>query len=90
LNPNTPFETVIDQIEESFDFADAGGQLYSSAQVINNVYLLVFDTGMFFDDCKTWNAKAAADKTWVIFKTHFLSAQHILRLTQKISRQAGF
>ena len=74
-DPSTPFETVIDQLEEAMEVADAAGQPFTDPQVLTIAYTLVYNTGLYFDDTKTWNAKAEADKTWDNFKTHFLLAQ---------------
>lgn len=89
-DPNTPFETLIDQIEECAEFAEAGNQPYTAPQILNTAYTLVYNTGMFFEDCKLWNRKPDADKTWVNFKTHFLEAQRELRLQQQTTKQAGY
>ena len=89
-DPNTPFEMLIDQIENCQDLADAGNQPFTTEQILNTAYMLVFNTGLFFDDCKTWNKKPIAEKTWANFKTHFLKAQQELRLQQQTSKQAGF
>ena len=78
-DPNQPFEILIDQIEEAVEHEDAGGQPHTPMQIVNNACTIVFNTGVFFDDCKTWRAKAEADKTWTNFKTHFSEAQRQLR-----------
>jgi len=89
-DPNTPFEMLIDQIEDCQELAEAGNQPYTAAQILNNAYALVFNTGMYFDDCKAWDARPAAEKTWNNFKTHFLAAQQQLRRQQQTTQQAGF
>jgi hypothetical protein len=89
-DPNMPFETVIDQIEDAVDTADAGGQPFTNPQIINAAYTIVFNTGMYFDDCKTWNRRPVGDQTWPIFKAHFLEAQREVRLQQQTTQQAGF
>jgi hypothetical protein len=82
-DPNAPFEDLIDQIEIAKDMADDGNQPYTDPQILNTAYTLVYNTGLYFDECKTWNAKAVADKTWDNFKTHFLAAQTELRTQQQ-------
>jgi hypothetical protein len=90
-DPNTPFETLINQIEDSMEVADAASQAYTKAQVLTISYTLVYNTGLYFDECKTWNAKAVADKTWDKLKTFFLHAQSELRLQQQAtSARTGF
>jgi hypothetical protein len=86
----TPFELIIDQIEDCQEFAEDGNQPFTDRQVNNTAYTLVFNTGSYFDECKTWNAKPANDKTWDNFKLHFLAAQEMLRMQQATSQQAGF
>ena len=89
-DPNTPFELLIDQIEECMEIADAGGQPFTHTQILNTAYTLVYNTGMYFDECKTWRQLPTNDKTWAKFKSHFLEAQKDLRLQQQTTQQAGF
>jgi hypothetical protein len=89
---NTPFETLIKQIEDAMVVADAAApQAYTDTQVLTLSYTLVYNTGLYFNECKTWNAKDAANKTWDNFKTFFLHTQAELRLQQQAtSACAGF
>lgn len=87
---DTPFELLIDQIETCSDIATDGNQPFTNAQILGTAYTLVFNTGMYFDECKTWNAKPANDKTWETFKDHFLVAQNQLRQQQQTAQQGGF
>ena len=89
-DPNSPVELLIDQIEAATEFATEGGQPITDAHKLNTAYTLVFNTGMFFDDCKEWDEKAAADKTWDNFKTHFLKAQQQQRNRQQTMQQSGY
>jgi hypothetical protein len=89
-DPTTPFETLINQVEDTMELADAGNQPFSPAQIVNTSYTLVFNTGMYFDECKEWDKKDPADKTWATFKKHFLQAQRLLRLQQQTSQKAGY
>ncbi len=77
--PNLPIETLFDQIENCIDFAAAGLSPYSTEQVTNNAYQLIFATGMFFDDCKIWKRRDAAYKTWDQFKTDFAESHREFR-----------
>ena len=72
------------------ELADAGNQPFSPTQVVNTAYTLVFNTGLYFDECKDWDKKDPADKTWTDFKKHFLQAQRTLRLQQQTSQHAGY
>lgn len=90
-DPNTPFETLIKQIEDVMEVSDAAAQAYTDAQVLTLSYTLIYNTGLYFDECKAWNAKDAANKTWDNFKTFFLHAQAELCLQQQAtSTRIGF
>ena len=89
-DPNTPFEALINQIENSQEIATDGNQPYTAAQILSNAYNLVYGSGLFFEDCKQWNILPAADKTWENFKNHFLQAQHQIRLQQQTTQRHGF
>ena len=70
-DPNSPFDCLIQQLEDGQDYADDGGQPYTADQLLRIAYTLVFKTGLYFEDCKAWNAKPNNEKTWTTFKTHF-------------------
>ena len=52
-DPNTPFETLIEQIEDAMEVADAATQAYTDAQVLTLAYTLVYNTGLYFNECKS-------------------------------------
>ena len=89
-DPNSPFDCLIQQIEDGQDYANDGGQSYTAEQLKRIAYTLVFKTGLYFEDCKAWNAHPAAAHTWDNFKTHFQSAQRLLRNQMHTTKQAGF
>jgi hypothetical protein len=89
-DPNQPIETLFQQIQEARAFAVAGGQPYGAAMIVNVAYTLVFNTGLFPDDCRTWQSRAIAGKTWAQFKLNFATAHREFRLTNQIAQQSGF
>ena len=89
-DPNSPFNCLVQQLEDGQDYADDGGQPYTTDQLLRIAYTLVFKTGLYFEDCKAWNAKPNNEKTWTTFKTHFHLAQHLLRDQLRTTKQAGF
>ena len=89
-DPNSPFDCLIKRIEDDQDYANDGGQPYTAEQLLRIAYTLVFKTGLYFKDCKVWNAHPAAAHTWDNFKTHFQNAQHLLRDQMRTSKQASF
>ena len=89
-DPNSPFDCLIKQIEDSQDYADDGGQPYTAEQLLCIAYTLVFKTGLYFKDCKVWNAHPTPERTWDNFKTHFLNAQRLQGDQMCTTKQAGF
>jgi hypothetical protein len=89
-DPNTPIESMYKQIQTNCDIAEMANQLYSAAQKLSFAYTLVFKTGMFFEACKEWDAKPAADKTWANFKLHFKEEQTRLDRQQRTTQQGGY
>ena len=86
---NTPFELFIDQIEDAADFVDAGGQPYTPEQMVTIAHTLIFKTGIYFDDCKTWRARLLIEQTWPDFKLHFHEAVHQHRIQADTMRSNG-
>ena len=89
-DPNSPFDCLVQQLEDGQDYADDGGQPYTTDQLLRIAYTLVFKTGLYFEDCKAWNAKPNNEKTWTNFKAHFQRAQRLLRDQLRTTKQAGF
>ena len=63
-NSNQPFKTLIDQVENVVDYASIGDTLYTPAQVVGISFRLVFQTGLFNDNCNLWRRQPADVKTW--------------------------
>jgi hypothetical protein len=87
---NLPIETLFDQIESAMDYAAAGNTPYTPAQIVATAFQVIFSTGMFHDDCKIWNRKADADKTWTTFKIFFARAHREFRDTKTTTTGAGY
>ena len=62
-------------------YADAGSKPYSSKQVINKTYQLVFNTGVFAADCREWNKRALGRKTPPHIKVFFAATHREWRLS---------
>jgi actin-related protein len=58
--------------------------------IVSVAYTLVFNTGLFPDDCRTWQVLPAAQHTWTNFKIHFAAAHRELSLTNQTAQQSGF
>jgi hypothetical protein len=59
-DPNQPIETMLQQIQDARDFAVAGGQPYGEAMIVNVVYTLELNTGLYPDACHAWQSRAIA------------------------------
>ena len=90
FDPNQPFETLVEQIDDATDYAIAGGSPYTVSQIVSNAYNLVFNTGMFPEACREWRLKPEADKTWETFKTDFAVAHIDLRNLRHTSQTGGY
>ena len=89
-DPNSPFDCLIEQIEDGQDYTEDGGQPYTNEQLLHIAYTLVFKTGLYFEECKQWNNCPATEKTWANFKTQFHNAQCLLCDQLHTTKQAGF
>jgi hypothetical protein len=83
-DPQQPVETLFKQIQDCANFLETVGVLIGHPQQINVEYAKTFATGNFMSDCRRWNDKDTADKTWENFKVHFAIAH---RQHQQIQMQ---
>jgi hypothetical protein len=72
------------------DYADAGGNPYTAAQVVTNAYSIMFSTGLFPEVCREWHRQPPAYTTWANFKTNFAEARLDLRLAQGTTQEGGY
>ena len=70
-SPSVPIEVAWRQIDDAVAYADAGSTPYSSKQVTDNAYQLIFNTGIFAADCREWNQRTADNKTLPDLKIFF-------------------
>jgi hypothetical protein len=88
--PNQPIKNLFQQIQDARAFAVAGGKSYGDVMIINVVFTLVLNTGLFPDACHAWQARAIADNTWLQFKLEFAAAYQEFRLTNQTAQKSGF
>jgi hypothetical protein len=89
-DPNQPVENLFQKVQDARAFAVAGGQPYGNAMIENAAFTLVFNTGLFPNACRTWQARAIADKMWMKFKIDFAAAHREFCLTNQTYQQSGF
>jgi hypothetical protein len=88
---NLPIESFFRQIEMAIDYASAGNTPYTPAQVLTIAYQIIFQTGIFADDCRNWKRQPVAYKTWPQFKIDFTRAHQEYRESQVTTpHAAGF
>jgi hypothetical protein len=73
-DPHQPMESLFKQIQDCVDYAEAGGITISEAQKLQTAYAKISATRIFHSDCRHWNDRLPAEKTWNAFKTHFAMA----------------
>jgi hypothetical protein len=89
-DPQQPAETLLKQIQDCVDFAEAGGVAIGAAQKLSSAYSNIFKSGKFNSACRRSDKKLEGDKTWNNFKIHFASAyrQHRQMQGETIGAQA--
>ena len=87
---NHPIETLINQVENPFEYAAARNTPYSYEQVVSIAFQLVFQTGLFPDDCKIWKRQAPELKTRPGFKAFFATAHQEWHESLLSTAGAGF
>lgn len=62
-DPNQTFETLIDQVEDAIEHAAAGKDSCAPRQIVSIACMLLFNTGVHHNDCKTWRQKLISEQT---------------------------
>jgi hypothetical protein len=81
-DPQQPVETLLKQIHDCVDFAEAGGVAIGAAQKLSSAYSKISKSGKFNSACRRWDERLEADKTWNNFKIHFAAASRQKRQMQ--------
>jgi hypothetical protein len=68
----------------------AGGKPYGYAMIINVVFTILSNTGLFPDACHSWQMRSIVDKMWVKFKLDFAAAHLEFCLTNQIAQNFDF
>jgi hypothetical protein len=89
-DPNQPIENLFQQIQDAQAFVVAGGQSYGDAMIVSVAFTLVFNTRLYHDACRAWQARVVADKTWMQFKCNFTVTRRNFCLTNHTAQQSGF
>jgi hypothetical protein len=87
---SSPFETVINRVNQCVTYAAYAGTLYSPGQIIAKVFHVVFQTGLVHTACREWKRLLAAQKTYANFKLQIVLAQQDNRNEQQTSKEARY
>ena len=88
---NEPIDTTqtIDiffkRIDDCIQYADGGEVPFTPEQIVQTTYHAVSTSGHYTDTCKIWRKKAAAAKSWPLFKTYFAKEYNNLKEQQKVN-----
>ena len=85
---NRPFQELVQRVQEIQEFEDDRGQMISDEDIVDTIYMLVYNTGLFYDECDKWDEKQRYEKTWEKFLAHFQSAQRKYKRKHKSSPHA--
>ena len=72
--PTDPIKVVWRKIDDAVAYANAGYTPYSTKEVVDNAYQVIFNTGIFAADCWEWNKRATVDKMLPNLKLFFAAA----------------
>ena len=72
---NRPFHELVQRVQEIQEFANDRGKKIADKYIVDTIYTLVYNTGLFYNDCNKWDEKQWDKKTWAKFQAHFQSAQ---------------
>ena len=48
---NRPFQELVQRVQEIQEFANDGGRTISNEYIVDTIYMLVYNTCLFYDDC---------------------------------------
>ena len=75
---NQPLEFLVKQIQDAVNYAAHANTPYTLKQIMNTVYTLIFNTGIFEDDWKKWRKRRPPQATkWPAFKMVFTEAYNV-------------
>ena len=86
---NIPFQELVQRVQEIKEFANDEGRTIADEDIVNTIYTLVYNTGLFYDYCNKWDDRQRDKKTWANLQAHFQAAQRKYKKKQKVSTHAG-
>jgi hypothetical protein len=81
-NHSKPITNVFTAINDYATMADAANSAENPTQLINIGLIIITRSTLFASDIRRWHGRAAPEKTWAAFKTHFKDAQREIKRSQ--------
>ena len=73
-NPQTPIDTVINQVKDLLEYGELAGYLYIHIQTKKIAYTIINKTRKFQDSINTWNRMNPIKQFWTDFENHLRTA----------------
>ena len=80
-----PMEMYYKKIYDAQQLATNAGRAYTDAEIVSMAFLNLERSGVYPLDCREWEMRPAADKTYINLRAHFIAAQ----VRQRHSRGLG-
>ena len=78
-------ETYFNQVEDAVEFAEADNYPFTNTQIATKAFVQIFATRLYKDERRAWNKLPFHARTWLAFKTIFLTANREIReVTQNL------
>ena len=84
-----PFQELVQRVQEIQEFTNDGGRTIDEEDIVDTIYTLVYNMGLFYNDSDKWDDKQRNKKTWAYFQADFQAAQRKYKRKQKLSTRAG-
>jgi hypothetical protein len=85
-----PIEDIYKQMQDGRAYTQARDQPYGPHQISNIAYALIFNTGVYNEDCKEWEKYSILYKSWESFKLNFVTEHQLCRKQTHTSQASGF
>ena len=90
-DPTTPFQTLFKKLQDIQEVAKVGGGSIEEVDVIDVVYMVIYNTSAYYKECKIWSDNATGDMTWENFQTFFQdSHRKLLKKSQATTQKNGY
>ena len=63
--------------------------MIADKDIVDTIYTMVYNMGLFYDNCDKWDDRKRNEKTWENFQAHFQAAHCKFKRNQKVSTCAG-